>query len=484
MKQLLKTTSAISITEIVLMFVLLFKNKYLAVAIGPEGFGVYGLLLSFFNLCMVFSGTWLSTGAVKYISEYNKEGDKTSTQKVYSFTIGLTTIISIVLTITFLLLNNQIRELLLTKEVLSIYFMLFSLSFIGNSLRPVFIALLQGLKKVKAVVQARIIISLFEVFSIFLLVFFYELIGFFISILASSIFSIAIFLYKFNQAKFKLSLKFSLYDDISKKLILFGGVNIILSLANLGSQFFHRKIILDKLDLVSVGLLQAAVAIRNYSDIIGRGSGFYFYPRMSEKLSKKIRSKEINNYIFFSIGLYTLIGVFIILFQENIVRLLLSKEFVPVIAILPWFIIAEYLHNFERPLGQAIVGMASLKIHALNSLIFISFGILIPLFLVGLIGIKSIALGAIIGFFLIITISIIYLYIKINLIINIRNITMSLGGLITLVFVSYYSFSLPIKIVLLICIVTTILITLTRNERANIIKIIGDLKNKFHGRTK
>ena len=50
MKQLLKTTAALSTTEVVLMVVALIKNKYLAVAIGPEGFGIYGLLLSFFNL--------------------------------------------------------------------------------------------------------------------------------------------------------------------------------------------------------------------------------------------------------------------------------------------------------------------------------------------------------------------------------------------------------------------------------------------------
>ena len=99
MKNLVKTTAAIGLTEVLLMFVALARNKYLAVTIGPEGFGIYGLLSSFFMMIAVFAGTWMATGTIKYTSEYQAKGDKESLNSVFSFSTIIVTSIGVFLTI-------------------------------------------------------------------------------------------------------------------------------------------------------------------------------------------------------------------------------------------------------------------------------------------------------------------------------------------------------------------------------------------------
>ena len=182
------------------MVVALVKNKYLALSIGPEGFGIYGLLNSFFGLVAVFSGSWMAGGATKYAAQYNGEHDTYSVQKVYSFSVGLTAVLSLIITAILISAHKTIRGLFLPKEVLSIYYLLFTVAFIGTSLRPVIVALLQGLMKVRAIVFSRIAIALVEIALVISLVYLFELKGFFLSILISSVFAAVLLWIQLHKA--------------------------------------------------------------------------------------------------------------------------------------------------------------------------------------------------------------------------------------------------------------------------------------------
>ena len=479
MKKLLQTTATITTTEIVLIIVALIKNKYLALSIGPEGFGIYGLLLSFFNLAAVFSGTWLSTGATKYMSEYSAQNDDPSTQKVYSFTIGVSSIIAVSMTIVMFLASTQIREIFLSPDVLSIYFLLFAAAFIGNSLRPVFLSILQGLRKIRIVVYSRILIAIFEIISIITLVYFLDLMGFMIGVFISSVFSVIIFGINFKKLGYRVSFKYILVDDVSIKLLKFGGVNIFLAFGNLGAQYLQRKIILLNMDIISVGLLQAAVSIRNYSDVVGRGSGFYFLPRMSERINKSDRVREINDYMYFSIVTYFIIGMSLLLFKNEIVTILLSAEFVAVSSVLGWFIIAELLHNMERPLGQAIIGMAALRTHTANTIFVFLSWIIVPIIYAPSFGIKSIALGSIAGSVFSMFNSGIKLRREINYIYSIRNIVIGLISLISLVYASSADHTFTIRSLILLIIIGICILTMKTSEKDRLRSVFKKYFSKY-----
>jgi O-antigen/teichoic acid export membrane protein len=475
MKNMLKTTAAIGSTEIVLMFLALFKNKYLAMTIGPEGFGIYGILLSFFNLMAVFSGAWLATGATKYISEYNSQNKNNDVSKVISFSIGLTTVISIFIMIILICFNEIVLKLFLSKEITYTHYILFTGAFIGNSLRPVFMSIFQGLKQIKMVVIYRIVVSVLEMLAIVVFVYLMGLTGYFFGIFISSLTIIVVFMYLNRKRKIEFSLQIVLIDEITKKLLLFGGINLFLTFINLGGLYIQRKIILSNLDLIAVGYLQAAISIRNYSDIVGRASGFYFLPRMSEKIDNAKRNREINNYLFFSMIIYIIIGTVILLFRDVIIRLLLTEAFIYVGTVIPWFIIAEYFNNVNRPFGQTIVGMARLRLHTINCVIVFVSWVIIPYILVPKIGIVAIAVSSIVGSLISMINSMIFLKINNNIIITTRNVLLFMIGFSILLFVAYLDLTAGLKILLLGIILISLPLFISNNEKSIIKNMLNGL---------
>jgi O-antigen/teichoic acid export membrane protein len=465
LKNFLKTTAAISTTEVTLIFVGLVKNKYLAIEIGPEGFGIYGMLSSFFSLAAVFSGTWLATGATKYASEFSKKGDNQAVQKITILSIGLTTVLSLTMSLAFILGQEPIRKIFLSEEILRVYFTLFAVSFIGMSLRPVIIAILQGLKKVKFVVTARISISIVEIGLVVSLVYLFDLTGFFISLLLSSVIAMIILIKRLRGSMGKVAIPNLKFDDVSKKFFYFGGVNFFLAIANLGAQYFQRKLILDQMDLASIGLLQAAVSLRVYSDIIGRSSGFYFYPKMSEELKAESRAQMINDYMLFSLLTYIPIAMCIIFFSKYIVLLLYSADFIQLIPVLSWFIIAEYFHNIERPLGQTIVGLAALNVHAAVSLIASILWVVVPVYFMSSFGIMSIAIANSLGSFSSMLIFSIFLKRRIGLIIEQRNLIIALGGSIVLIIISLNTFTIIMKLVIILATLLVLFGMIAKEEK-------------------
>lgn len=362
MKSLIKATFAISTTEVVLMAVALLKNKYLAVTIGPEGFGIYGLLNSFFSFISVFSGGWLAAGIVKYISEYSDNKNRLSF--IYSFSVILTSLLSITIIIVFLIFHKFIISVFLSKDVSELYFVLFSVSFLGNSLHPVYANVLQGLSKIKSIVSARLILSIFDIIFTLLLVYLFHLTGFFISIIITSIAVIIIFSFYINK-EIPIIKKLDYDREITKKLMVFGGVNFFLTFSNLGVEYLQRGIIVKYIDLSAVGVFTAAMAIVKYMQLFSRGSGFYFMPEMSKIQTDNKRIIEIDNMLLFNSIIYAVIVIIVIMFSSLIINILFSREFSILKLILPFFSLGIFLRSISGVMNTVIYGMAKLKAHSI-----------------------------------------------------------------------------------------------------------------------
>ena len=134
MKQLIKTTTGIGATEIVLVLVAIVKNKYLALTIGVDGLGIFGLVQSFFNIFIIFAGYWLATGVTKYTSEFYKKNDILENRKIFSFSISITLLISLFLCIIFL--SMPIKYSLFIVLITHLHpYIIFNKNFRNNCLR-------------------------------------------------------------------------------------------------------------------------------------------------------------------------------------------------------------------------------------------------------------------------------------------------------------------------------------------------------------
>lgn len=379
------------------MFVALTRNKYLAVTIGTEGFGIYGFLNSFFMMIAVFAGTWMATGTIKYTSEYQAKGDKENLNSIFSFSAIIVAGIGIFLTIILIIWRKWFINTFLSNEIKESYYLIFCAAFFAICLRPVLLGVLQGLRRVREVIISRWSIAILNLIFTITLVWIWGLTGFFLSLLVNAIFAVCI-LYWGIRRKDGLYLKtFSWHDPLVRLLLSFGSVNLILALVNLGSQYLQRVIIIHNMDIASVGLFQAAVSIMGYLGVVNRGSTFYFFPKMSEVMDNRYRSQKINEYLRFILLFSIPISVIAILFGKWAVMILYSTRFTPLSSVLFLFVIAQLLVSIGGVFQSTIVGMARLKMHATSCIVMHSLSVVVPLLLISKYGIGALGIGFVLG---------------------------------------------------------------------------------------
>ena len=397
MKKLLKTTIAISITEIILMVVALLKNKYLAVTIGPEGFGIYGLLNSFFMMIAVFGGTWIATGTTKYLAEYHAKGDRQNTNRIFTFSVMVTAGTGILLTLILIAGRRWFINQFLSKDIKEGYYLLFAVAFLAMNFRPVLLAVLQGLRRVREVVISRCSIAGVQFLLVIILVWRFKLAGFFIALLLSAFFTAGIFLWGARRKKGVQFRKISWRDPVVQLLLSFGGINLFLGLINLSSQYLQRTIILHNMDMLSVGLFQAGVSMMMYLGVVNRGASFHYFPKMSEVMGNDFRNQKINEYLHVMLMVSIPLCVLAILFGQGVVLLLYSSKFAPLSSVFFWFVIGQFLSMIGSTFQFAIVGMARLKIHTVSVIVIHSLWVIVPLLLIKEYGIGALGMGFVAG---------------------------------------------------------------------------------------
>ncbi len=397
MKALVKNTAAISTTEFLLVFVAIIRNKYLAVTIGTEGFGIYSLLTSFFGMVSVFAGTWIGAGTTKYIAEYSDKGNSERRNQVFTFAVILVSLIGFFLTIILIVCRKFFISHFLSKDVIEAYYLLFAAGFIGMNLRPVLLCMLQGVLQVKMVVKSRILISIVDVLLIIGLVYLFHLLGFFIAILISSLFAAGIlYFYVYKRFGFRFT-KFSLKGNVARKMMSFGGVTLITGIMNLGSVYLQRFILVQRMGINSVGIFQAGFAIMRYVGLVNRGTSFHLFPTMSKKMGNVYRVKQLNEYLTFILLLTIPISVAAILFGRIAIHILYSSEFLPLSSYFFWFILAQFVIIIMTSFQTTVVGMAKLKIHTFAIFVTHSLWVVIPFFLINKYGIASLPIGIMVG---------------------------------------------------------------------------------------
>ena len=187
MNNIFKNSIILSLTEIFLIGLAVFRLKIVAVKIGPEGLGIYGLLNSFFAILMVISASWMSSVIVKYVSEYQSRKDYISMNNIINISILTSSVLRLILIFFSIVYKEYLIKIFFNSEMDLFYYSIFSISCLGFSLKMVFSSLLQGLIDVITTVKYRIITSVLEIFITIILVIKFQIAGFILSFFVSSL---------------------------------------------------------------------------------------------------------------------------------------------------------------------------------------------------------------------------------------------------------------------------------------------------------
>ncbi|MNK22210.1 Lipid III flippase [compost metagenome] len=350
---LFKISSLNAVSVLVRIVGGLISSKVIAVFLGPGGIAIVGNLRNFLTSIEAFSTLGLQNGIVKYTAENEKDNDK-----LYKI-LGTVfcTLLCTVLLISFLLLvlSNYWSKWVFSEfgtyawvfKVLA-----FTLPWYAGSL--VFMAVLNGLGNYRQIIALNVFGNILGVIFSTLLIWKFHLNG---ALLGLVLFQAIFFVFSFYilQKKFPKIVFFRVqYFDLKIFKGLFSYSMMSLVTAILGPIIFMaiRKNLAKNFSPDEAGFWES----------MNRISGFYlmfattmltmhFLPKLSKAISKQETKAVFKSYYKSIVPLFAAGLIVVYFLREFIIRLLFTREFMPMTDLFFWQLLGDFFKVCSLILG-------------------------------------------------------------------------------------------------------------------------------------
>ncbi len=364
-RDILQTTSLFSGVQVLSVLISIAKSKLAAIFIGPAGIGIVGVLNSTLNVIIGFTKLGLDISAVKEISA-SKEKDELRTSKIINVLTRLTWITGVFGAVITLVLSSWLSRLAFGNSSQTFSFMFLSLAVLFNQLAIGNLALLQGLRKLKKLAKASLWASFSSLLVIIPLYYYYGISG-----IVPAIISISIFTYFFSWLYAKKEIvrepKLTLIETLNqgKSMMKLGFVLSLGGLAYIIAIYGIQIFITNKGGIDEVGFYNAAFIIINaYVGVIFNAMSKDYFPRLSSIVSEQDKMlKVVNQQAYVSILLLTPVIVIFLAFIPTIISILFTKDFIPIIGILTFGILATLFKAVSWSMGYIIVAKGDSKLY-------------------------------------------------------------------------------------------------------------------------
>ena len=364
-RDILKTTSLFSGVQILGVLISIAKSKLAAILIGPAGIGIVGVLNSTLNVIIGFSKLGLDVSAVKEIAAL-KGHDEVKVVKIINVLRRLCWITGILGAIITIILSSWLSQLAFGNTSHTVSFMLLSLAVLFNQLTVGNLAILQGLRKLKKLAKASLWGSFGGLLVIVPLYYYYGINGIVPAIISISILTY-FFSWFFSKKQIVKHPKLSLKDTLNqgKSMVKLGFVLSLGSLATIITIYGIQIFITNKGGIDEVGFYNAAFIIINaYVGVIFTAMSKDYFPRLSSVVNEQdTMQKVVNQQAYVAVLLLTPIIVIFLAFIPTIISLLFSKEFMPIIGILTFGILATLFKAVSWSMGFILIAKGDSKLY-------------------------------------------------------------------------------------------------------------------------
>jgi len=364
-RDILKTTSLFSGVQILGVLISIAKSKLAAILIGPAGIGIVGVLNSTLNVIIGFSKLGLDVSAVKEIAAL-KGHDEVKVVKIINVLRRLCWITGILGAIITIVLSSWLSQLAFGNTSHTVSFMLLSLAVLFNQLTVGNLAILQGLRKLKKLAKASLWGSFGSLLVIVPLYYYYGINGIVPAIISISILTY-FFSWFFSKKQIVKHPKLSLKDTLNqgKSMVKLGFVLSLGSLATIITIYGIQIFITNKGGIDEVGFYNAAFIIINaYVGVIFTAMSKDYFPRLSSVVNEQdTMQKVVNQQAYVAVLLLTPIIVIFLAFIPTIISLLFSKEFMPIIGILTFGILATLFKAVSWSMGFILIAKGDSKLY-------------------------------------------------------------------------------------------------------------------------
>ena len=370
-QKILKSTSIFGGVQLFNIIVSLVKSKLISVWIGPAGVGIIGLFNTAISLVSGFTNVGIETSGVKAISTSVKECDLLTRE--FSVLKRLAWISGIFGTIVVAFLSPILSRISFGNEDYTFAFVLISLTLLFKQLTTSNLVLLQGLGKIHFLAKVNLYGSLLGLLISLPLYYFFKFDGIVPSIIFSSMAAMFITFYfgkKINIGTVKLTNKEVIKEG--KHLIIFGFSLSLIGLLTTLSSYLVQVFISNYKGISEVGFYSAAMTILNtYVGIIFTAMATDYYPRLTKICSDNVQVKKlVTEQSVIAVLLLTPIVVCFLVFAPNVIRLLYSKDFLPIVPLICWGILGMLLKAVSWSMGYILIAKGDSKLFIKTSIGF------------------------------------------------------------------------------------------------------------------
>ncbi len=353
-KHILKAIGFFGSSQLIQILTGIIRTKVIAVVLGATGFGIISVLQ---NIVQIFTSTGIlgfDTGSVRKIALIKNLNDSNQLARIVAITkswfkgLAITAslfCLAFCYPISYLAFSSHDYALLIAFLFISVFF-----TILGRANYTI----LQATNNVEPMVKVSIfgnILSLAAAIPLYLI---FGLQGIVPSLIITSIIQF-FFAWKYADklriAKVTVARAESWNEG--KDTLRFGIAVMVAAVANTLTMFLIRAFIIRRLGLDSAGLFQAVWTISNtYMLMVLNSMSADYFPRLSAVSEDKARmDKAINEQTFVVLNIITPVIVLIMVFGQQILRILYSSEFIEVEKLLNWQLLGTFLKVASWPMA-------------------------------------------------------------------------------------------------------------------------------------
>lgn len=368
--------------------------KFVAIFIGPSGIGLLGLLKNAIHLIVSITSFGFSTTSIKEIATPLNNDDDKLLQKAIGLSKRTSNYIGILGFFITILCSGILSKWIFNDITKFYWFLLLSFNFIILSKNTFYLTLMKGLRLTKVIAFSGVISSVAVAIVSLPIYYFYKKDGIIIAILLSNFVSLLVNIYLTKKVKQpKYTLGFKAYFKEAKPMLSLGvylSINAIFGyLCHFLIKLFFKNYIDDDtvLGYYEVGI----VILTTYVGTIFSVMTIDFYPRLTSFQHDNTIVKDlVNKQVIIGVLIVTPLILFFYLFDEFLIKLLYSKDFVIVSEILKIGLFSTIIKAIIWPLSFIILAKGNksqyLKQELLGDFMNITFTVLLYLKF-GLVGI-------------------------------------------------------------------------------------------------
>lgn len=369
---LIKTSFYTSISTAITFISGFIVVKVVAVQIGPKGIAFVGQFQNTTAILTMLATAAITSGVVKYLAEFQSDPEKR--HKVINTAFVVVFFSSLIISVFVMATSTLLSEAAFKSKHFWIVYFLFGMFITTLSFNILFLAILNGLKKVRKFTIINICNSLIGVTITVIAAYSFGLIGVLLSSTATGVVIFIINVLVFRKLEIRWRPDFKSWDKrVIKMLSAFSLMAIVSGFVVPAMQIMVRDRIMIQFSIADAGYWQAVTKISDYYlAFITSVLGVYYLPRLSELQTKIELRKEILKGYKTILPVVGVLALLIWVFRETIIHILFTPEFLPMKPLFTFQLLGDFFKIGSWLLAYLMIAKAMTKTYIVTEIVFAS----------------------------------------------------------------------------------------------------------------